>query len=148
MSIHSNVYNIVQVLSEDGDLHVPWFQRDYTWDEDNINELFEDIFEEYSWINIVNSARNKTPIRDYFLGAVMLCGPSDKRRMIFPRGMTAHLAFKFGEYIVFSESEPFLGFFAIDDLSVGFDLNDGGGYSITVDIDDGLNRAGIIKSGQ
>lgn len=40
MSIHSNVYNIVQVLSEDGDLHVPWFQRDYTWDEDNINELF------------------------------------------------------------------------------------------------------------
>ena len=82
MSIHSNVYNIVQVLSEDGDLHVPWFQRDYTWDEDNINELFEDIFEEYSWINIVNSARNKTPIRDYFLGAVMLCGPSDKRRMI------------------------------------------------------------------
>jgi len=82
MSIHSNVYNIVQVLSEDGDLHVPWFQRDYTWDEDNINELFSDIFEEYSWVNIVNSARNKTPIRDYFLGAVMLCGPSGKRRMI------------------------------------------------------------------
>jgi len=82
MSIHSNVYNIVQVLSEDGDLHVPWFQRDYTWDDENINELFSDIFQEYSWNNIVESARKNTPLRDYFLGAVMLCGPSHKRRMI------------------------------------------------------------------
>ena len=82
MSIHPNDYNLKQVLSESGDLYVPWFQRNYTWDEDNIDELFQDIFEEYSWENIVESARNRTALRDYFMGAVMLCGQGDGRRMI------------------------------------------------------------------
>ena len=75
MSIHPNDYNLKQVLSESGDLYVPWFQRNYTWDEDNVDELFQDIFDEYSWENLVESARNRTPLRDYFMGAVMLCGP-------------------------------------------------------------------------
>jgi hypothetical protein len=82
MSIHPNDYNLKQVLSESGDLYVPWFQRNYTWDEDNIDELFQDIFDEYSWENIVESARTRTVLRDYFMGAVMLCGQGDGRRMI------------------------------------------------------------------
>ena len=82
MSIHPNDYNLKQVLSESGDLYVPWFQRNYTWDEDNVDELFQDLFDEYSWENIVESARNHTPLRDYFMGAVMLCGQGDGRRMI------------------------------------------------------------------
>ena len=82
MSIHPNDYNLKQVLSESGDLYVPWFQRNYTWDEDNIDELFHDLFEEYSWENIVESARSRNALRDYFMGAVMLCGQGDGRRMI------------------------------------------------------------------
>ena len=82
MSIHPNDYNLKQVLSESGDLYVPWFQRNYTWDEDNIDELFQDIFDEYSWENIVESARSRAALRDYFMGAVMLCGQGDGRRMI------------------------------------------------------------------
>ncbi len=82
MSIHPNDYNLKQVLSESGDLYVPWFQRNYTWDEDNVDELFQDLFEEFSWENIVDSARNRTQLRDYFMGAVMLCGQGDGRRMI------------------------------------------------------------------
>jgi uncharacterized protein with ParB-like and HNH nuclease domain len=46
MSIHSNEYNLPQVLSESGDLYVPWFQRDYTWDGRNIDDLFMDLFDE------------------------------------------------------------------------------------------------------
>lgn len=82
MSIHPNDYNLKQVLSESGDLYVPWFQRNYTWDEDNVDELFQDLFEEFSWENIVDSARNRSQLRDYFMGAVMLCGQGDGRRMI------------------------------------------------------------------
>lgn len=82
MSIHSNEYNLQQVLSESGDLYVPWFQRDYTWDGRNIDDLFMDLFDEYSWENILESSQNNTPLRDYFLGAVMLCGKGDGRRMI------------------------------------------------------------------
>jgi uncharacterized protein with ParB-like and HNH nuclease domain len=82
MSIHSNEYNLPQVLSESGDLYVPWFQRDYTWDDENIDELFMDLFDEYSWENIFESSRTNVPLRDYFLGAVMLCGQGNSRRMI------------------------------------------------------------------
>lgn len=82
MSIHPNDYNLKEVLSESGDLYVPWFQRNYTWDEDNVDELFQDLFDEYSWENLVESARTRTPLRDYFMGAVMLCGQGDGRRMI------------------------------------------------------------------
>lgn len=82
MSIHPNDYNLKQVLSESGDLYVPWFQRNYTWDDENIDELFQDLFDEYSWDNLVDSARSRTPLRDYFMGAVMLCGQGDGRRMI------------------------------------------------------------------
>jgi uncharacterized protein with ParB-like and HNH nuclease domain len=82
MSIHSNEYNLPQVLSESGDLYVPWFQRDYTWDDENIDELFMDLFDEYSWENIIEASRTNTPLRDYFLGAVMLCGQGNSRRMI------------------------------------------------------------------
>ena len=82
MSIHSNEYNLPQVLSESGDLYVPWFQRDYTWDYENIDELFMDLFDEYSWDNIIESSTTNTPLRDYFLGAVMLCGQGNSRRMI------------------------------------------------------------------
>ncbi len=82
MSIHPNAYNLKQVLSESGDLYVPWFQRNYTWDDDNIDELFADVFDEYSWDNIVEAARARQPLRDYFMGAVMLCGQGDGRRMI------------------------------------------------------------------
>lgn len=82
MSIHSNEYNLQQVLSESGDLYVPWFQRDYTWDDENIEELFMDLFEEYSWENIIEATKSNVPLRDYFLGAVMLCGQGNSRRMI------------------------------------------------------------------
>lgn len=82
MSIHPNNYNLKQVLSESGDLYIPWFQRDYTWDEENIDELFFDIFDEYSWEAIAEAQRNRTELRDYFMGAVMLCGPGETRRMV------------------------------------------------------------------
>ena len=69
MSIHPNNYNLKQVLSESGDLYIPWFQRDYTWDEENIDELFLDLFDEYSWDTIVKSQRAGQQLRDYFMGA-------------------------------------------------------------------------------
>jgi uncharacterized protein with ParB-like and HNH nuclease domain len=74
MSIHPNAYNLKQVLTESGDLYVPWFQRDYTWSRENVDDLFLDLSDEYSWDNIVQAARNKTSLRDYFMGAIMLCG--------------------------------------------------------------------------
>jgi hypothetical protein len=82
MSIHPNNYNLRQVLSESGDLYIPWFQRDYTWDEDNIEELFLDLFDEYSWETIAASHRESQPLRDYFMGTVMLCGPGQTARMV------------------------------------------------------------------
>lgn len=82
MSIHPNNYNLKQVLSESGDLYIPWFQRDYTWDEENIDELFLDLFDEYSWDTIVKSQRAGQQLRDYFMGAVMLCGPGKSARMV------------------------------------------------------------------
>lgn len=82
MSIHPNNYNLKQVLSESGDLYIPWFQRDYTWDDEKIDDLFLDLFDEYSWEDIAGSHRNGEPLRDYFMGAVMLCGPGETRRMV------------------------------------------------------------------
>ena len=82
MSIHPNDYNLKQVLSESGDLYVPWFQRDYTWGDENIDDLFLDLFDEYSWESVVDSAKGQSQLRDYFMGAVMLCGPGSARRMI------------------------------------------------------------------
>ena len=82
MSIHPNNYNLRQVLSESGDLYIPWFQRDYTWDEENVDELFLDLFDEYSWKAIAESRRESRPLRDYFMGTVMLCGPGQTARMV------------------------------------------------------------------
>ena len=82
MSIHPNNYNLKQVLSESGDLYIPWFQRDYTWDDEKIDDLFLDLFDEYSWECLAKSQRENEPLREYFMGAVMLCGPGETRRMV------------------------------------------------------------------
>jgi hypothetical protein len=82
MSLHSNDFKLPQVLRESGDLHVPWFQRDYEWDDEHIDNLFRDIFEEFGWDKLRQAGGNLEGFRDYFMGTVVLCGDGLTRRML------------------------------------------------------------------
>ncbi|MEY3851120.1 MAG: hypothetical protein RI910_100, partial [Verrucomicrobiota bacterium] len=82
MSLHSNDYKLPQVLRESGDLLVPWFQRDYEWSDEHIENLFLDLFEEFGWDKLRSAQGNLTGFRDYFMGTVVLCGNGETRRML------------------------------------------------------------------
>ena len=82
MSLHSNDFKLPQVLRESGDLLVPWFQRDYEWDDEHIDNLFRDIFEEFNWEKVRQAGGNLDAFRDYFMGTVVLCGDGLTRRML------------------------------------------------------------------
>jgi len=82
MSLHSTDYKLPQVLRESGDLMVPWFQRDYEWDDEHIDNLFLDVFEEFSWDKLRAAQGQLTGFRDYFMGTVVLCGNGETRRML------------------------------------------------------------------
>ena len=82
MSLHSNDYKLPQVLRESGDLLVPWFQRDYEWTDEHIENLFLDLFEEFAWDKLRAARGQLTGFRDYFMGTVVLCGDGETRRML------------------------------------------------------------------
>jgi len=82
MSLHSNDYKLPQVLRESGDLMVPWFQRDYEWDDEHIDNLFLDVFEEFSWDKLRAAQGQLTGFRDDVMGTVVLCGNGETRRML------------------------------------------------------------------
>ena len=82
MSLHSNDYKLPQVLRESGDLLVPWFQRDYEWGDEHIENLFLDIFEEFAWDKLRVAQGSLVGFRDYFMGTVVLCGNGETRRML------------------------------------------------------------------
>ena len=82
MSLHSNDYKLPQVLRESGDLLVPWFQRDYEWSDEHIENLFLDLFEEFGWDKLRAARGSLAGFRDYFMGTVVLCGNGETRRML------------------------------------------------------------------
>jgi len=48
---------------------IPDYQREYVWTEKNVNQLFEDIYDEF---------QNK-PDSEYFIGSIVVCKIDDKR---------------------------------------------------------------------
>jgi hypothetical protein len=82
MSLHSNDYKLPQVLRESGDLLVPWFQRDYEWDDEHIDNLFLDLFEEFGWEKLRATGGRLEGFRDYFMGTIVMCGNGEGRRML------------------------------------------------------------------
>lgn len=78
--INSKVYSLVEIFNlENTELHIPFFQRPYTWDKKMIDQLFRDIDKVYCYVqrtgdqeNLLEILENKIIQRNLFLGNITL----------------------------------------------------------------------------
>lgn len=61
-STNSEQKHVREYLVENNGFHIPGFQRNYSWDEDNINDLIDDLF------SLMNNDEN---IEDHFFGQII-----------------------------------------------------------------------------
>jgi len=67
--------SILGIGGEDGQLYVAPFQRPYKWTEENIDDFFTDVFEDFEWRKIkAGSSRTK---HYHYMGAIVLQDEED-----------------------------------------------------------------------
>jgi len=64
-------YSLDALFTKYTDIYVPPFQRPYKWGEEQIEELFEDLFKGLDWTKGVRSLSERG--EGHYLGAVVLC---------------------------------------------------------------------------
>lgn len=69
-----------ELLSKYNSMYVPPFQRPYKWGEEQIEELFEDIFRPIDWSKGVKAI---SEVQDtHYMGAVVLCKDGDRHMIL------------------------------------------------------------------
>lgn len=73
-------YNLDGVFTEYTDIYVPPFQRPYKWGEEQIEELFEDLFKTLDWTKGVRALSECK--ESHYMGAVVLCKDGDRHMVL------------------------------------------------------------------
>ncbi len=73
-------YSLDGVFTKYKDIYVPPFQRPYKWGEEQIEELFEDLFKGLDWtkgVRVLSETKES-----HYLGAVVLCKDGDRHMVL------------------------------------------------------------------
>ncbi len=73
-------YSLEGVFTEYKDIYVPSFQRPYKWGDEQLEELFEDLFKSIDWTKGVRTLSESK--ESHYMGAVVLCKDGDRHMVL------------------------------------------------------------------
>ncbi len=80
MELHAETRSVNQIFSPNKKYMVPRFQREYSWDGEEIDEFWDDIIQQ------IKTAESKVMNEEYFIGCIVLVGEETKLEYLIVDG--------------------------------------------------------------